>query len=148
MENNNQDQGKEAKKVLAGFDKNMKTIVAIVGGDKKVKISTKVPKDAVGDMVTELFKEEREEGVKAAKLALKTLLKGHATLNQALIQKRKELDAHEVAKKKEFNAEAAKVFAMFENLGEVEKQYYTAFQATAPETPEVETEEEEEENND
>ncbi len=123
---NNDQQGKDAKKVLANFDRNIKTITAVVSGN--LVIPNKVPSDQFGEVIQGLFKEEKEAAAKNAKEALKKLLGGYATLQRTLAEERKKLDALEVAKKKEFNAEAAKVLNMFENLGNIEKEYYAAFQ--------------------
>ena len=53
-ENQNQDQGKEAKKVLAGFEQTVKKLTAIVKGPENLKLTGKVKKDAMQELVEEL----------------------------------------------------------------------------------------------
>lgn len=127
-ENQNQDQGKEAKKVLAGFEQTVKKLTAIVKGPENLKLTGKVKKDAMQELVEELFKEESEATVKQVKEDLKSMLKGYVTLNNSLVEERKKLDALEVAKKKEFNATASKLFAKIEGVDSLTKEYFEAFQ--------------------
>ena len=53
---------------------------------------------------------------------------GYVTLNNSLIEERKKLDALEVAKKKEFNTTASKLFAKIEGVDSLTKEYFEAFQ--------------------
>lgn len=129
------DQGKEAKKVLEGFNQTVKKLTAIVKGEdnlkpvKKVKLSS-TEENATYDLVKELFAEENEVTKQEVKEGLKNLLKGYVTLNNSLAEERKKLDALEVAKKKEFNQTASKLFAKIEGIDSLTKEYHAAFQAT------------------
>jgi hypothetical protein len=145
----NAEQGKEAKKVLEGFNQTVKKLTAIVKGDenlkpvRKVKLSNNDGDDTY-DLVKELFAEESAATKQEVKEGLKTLLKGYVALNNSLTEERKKLDALEVAKKKEFNQSAAKLFAKIEGVDSLTKEYYTAFQAAEEavvESTEEETEE-------
>jgi len=141
---NNSDQGKESKKVLANFEQTIKKLTAVVQGPENLKPVRKIKQDSVQSLVQELFKEESEATAKEVKEELKALLKGHVVLNNTLNEERRKLDALEVAKKKEFNTTAAKLFAKIDGIDSLSKEYYTAFQAAEEavvESAEEETEE-------
>jgi len=149
-ENSENNQGKEAKKVKDLFDRNIKTMVAIVGGTKNMDLKNKIPANDVGNLVDELFKEDREAAVKEAKDELRTILKKRVALENELAAKRKEFEAIEIAKKKEFNQQFAKVIGKFESLGQLESQYYSVLTNDEPKEviqSEVDTEDETESSN-
>lgn len=142
MSQENQDQGKEAKKVLANFDNTIKKLTAVVSGPENLKLKNKVPGDSMQEIVNELFKEENEATVKQVKDELKSLLKGYVQLNASLAEERKKLDNLEVAKKKEFNATAAKLFNKIDGIDALSRTYHDALGA-AKEAVEGNEEEEE-----
>ena len=129
MEDQQEQQGKEAKKVLANFDVIKDKLIAIMQGPDNLKLPNKVKKGDVAAIIQELFKEETEATVKEVKEGIKTLLKGYVTLNASLAEERKKLDALEVAKKKEFNATAARLFARIEGIDSLTKEYKEALGA-------------------
>jgi hypothetical protein len=139
-EQNQSEQGKEAKKVLANFDETVKKLTAIVKGPENLKLPTKVKKDNMQLLVEELFKEESEATIKDVKEGLKALIKGHVALNASLVEERRKLDALEVVKKKEFNATASRLFAKIDGIDLINKEYHHALGAAqaAVENPEPE----------
>lgn len=126
---NQENQGKEAKKVLANFESVKDKLIAIMNGPDNLKIPNKVKKDDMESIIKELFKEENEATVKEVKEGVKNLLKGYVTLNASLAEERKKLDALEIAKKKEFNATAARLFARIEGIDALTKEYQDALGA-------------------
>lgn len=128
-EQNKTEQGKEAKKVLDNFEQVVKKLTSIVRGPENLKVPTKVKKDSMQLLVEELFKEESEATIKEVKEGVKSLLKGYATLTSSLNEERRKLDALEVAKKKEFNATASRLFAKIEGIDDINKEYYAALGA-------------------
>lgn len=122
-----QDQDKSDKKFQAA----MKKLVAIVGGKDNIKIPKKTPKDQLGDLVAELFKEERENTAKETRDALKSLLKQNAEMEKAFAIKQKELDTLKKQKKEEFTKAASAVFDRIEGVGDVENAYYTTLKDVA-----------------
>ena len=129
MENKQENQSKEAKKVLAGFDKVMEKLTAIVGGEKELKPITGVAKNEVKSLVDELFKEEREANEEQIKTELKDLLKNHVLLNKTLKEERAKLDKLEIAKKKEFNTAANKLFNKIGGIDQLVTEYAESFDA-------------------
>lgn len=127
---NSQEQGKEAIKVLKGFENTVLKITALVGGPAQLKLKKQVKKDAMGELVAELFKEESEATRIEVKEGFKNLLKGFVVLNTTLSTERKKLDALEVAKKKEFNSTAAQLFAKIEGIDSILHDYRGALAAT------------------
>lgn len=125
----NEDQGKEAKKVLANFNETVKKITVLVKGEANLKLPSKVKKDSLDSLISDLFKEENEAIVKSVKEDLKSLLKGYATLNSTLAEERKKLDSLEVAKKKEFNNTAFKLFNRIEGIDKMNEEYRVALDA-------------------
>lgn len=121
--------GGDNNKVLKSFDQTIQKLTAIVQGPNNLKPIRKVSKSATTDLVQELFKEEHEAIAKQVKEELKSLLKGYATLNNELANERKKLDAIEIAKKKQFNADAVKLFSKLEGIDDTVKDYLSAFTA-------------------
>jgi acetaldehyde dehydrogenase (acetylating) len=125
----NEEQGKEAKKVLANFEQTVNKLTAIVRGPENLKLPTRVKKDNVQVLVEELFKEESEATIKEVKEGVKALLKGYVALNSSLAEERKKLDLLEVAKKKEFNATAARLFSKIDGIDNINREYQAALGA-------------------
>ncbi len=126
-ENQNQDGG---DKVLKLYAKNLKTIVAIVGGEKNLR-PAKVKKDVFADIVQDLFREDAEEVEAKAKDSLRTLLKARVQMQREIDAKKKELATLETAKMKEFNEAAVKLFNQVNGLNELESEYYSALSDAA-----------------
>lgn len=136
--------GNDNQKVQKAYEKNLKKLVAIVGGEGNLRQVTTVKRDTLGEIVTELFKEETESVEKATKEALKTLLKNRIEMQRSLDAKKKELAQLETAKMKEFNEAAVKLFKQISGLDDLEKEYYGALTDAASATPEVEETQEDE----
>lgn len=140
MDNNNQqDQGKEAAKVLNGFESIVKKLTAIVNGAENLKVTKKVPKGSVESLVQELFKEETEATILEVKNDLKLLLKNYVTLNNTINEEKAKLAALEIAKKKEFNAAANKLFSRIDGVDIITSEYYSAFTAAAEASTDIST---------
>ena len=137
--NNQQDQGKEAAKVLNGFESIVKKLTAIVNGAENLKVTKKVPKDSVESLVQELFKEETEATILEVKNDLKLLLKNYVTLNNTINEEKAKLAALEIAKKKEFNAAANKLFSRIDGVDIITSEYYSAFTAAAEASTDIST---------
>lgn len=129
MTENQNNQSKEAKKVLEGFDKVMSKLTAIVGGESNLTPVTKVNKSDAKNIVDELFKEEREANENQIKTDLKDLLKNHVLLNKTLREERAKLDKLEIAKKKEFNTAANKLFNKINDIDSLVSEYAESFNA-------------------
>lgn len=129
MENQNNDQQGNNKKVAIAFDKNVKKLIAIVQGGENLKPVKKIAGDSLGALVTDLFKEERETIEKGVKADLKALIKGHVALEAAITEETKKLEAFKIAKMKEFNETAVKLFGRIDGLDGLENKYYSALVA-------------------
>ena len=91
MTTNVENSGDNNQKVAKAYDKNLKKLVAIVGGDKNLKPVTKIKKDVMADLVNELFKEETDAIEKSTKEGLKALLKNRVEMQRSIDAKKKEL---------------------------------------------------------
>lgn len=129
----------ENQKVQKTYEKNLKKLVAIVGGESKLRPVTTVKRDTLSEIVTELFKEETESVEKTTKEALKTLLKNRIEMQRSIDAKKKELAQLETSKMKEFNEASVKLFKQISGLDDLEKEYYGALTEAANATTEVET---------
>lgn len=124
--NENEQKGNDNNKVNKAFESNLKKLVAIVDGEKNLKPVTKVGSDIMKNIVTELFKEETEAIEQSTKDTLKELLKKYVQMLRDIDAKKKELSALEIAKKKEFNEAATKLFNKIDGIGILESEYYGA----------------------
>lgn len=124
--NENEQKGNDNNKVNKAFESNLKKLVAIVDGEKNLKPITKVGSDIMKNIVTELFKEETEAIEQSTKDTLKELLKKYVQMLRDIDAKKKELSALEIAKKKEFNEAATKLFGKIDGIGILESEYYGA----------------------
>jgi hypothetical protein len=138
MSEENKNGGNDNQKVQKAYEKNLKKLVAIVGGEGNLRQVTTVKRDTLGEIVTELFKEETESVEKATKEALKTLLKNRIEMQRSLDAKKKELAQLETTKMKEFNEAAVKLFKQISGLDDLEKEYYGALTDAANATTDVE----------
>ena len=134
-EQNNQ--GKDAKKVLAAFDVNVKKLTAILTGPENLTTVKKVKKDDMNSLVAELFKEDTAATEQEVKDGLRTTLKAYVSLKQGLAEERKKLDNIEVQKKKEFNTAVSKLFAKIEGVDDILKEYTNAFTESVSAVEEV-----------
>jgi hypothetical protein len=142
--NENEQKGNDNNKVNKAFESNLKKLVAIVDGEKNLKPVTKVGSDIMKNIVTELFKEETEAIEQSTKDTLKELLKKYVQMLRDIDAKKKELSALEIAKKKEFNEAATKLFNKIDGIGILESEYYGALvTAVSAETNEEEDADEE-----
>jgi hypothetical protein len=144
MSEENKNGGNDNQKVQKAYEKNLKKLVAIVGGEGNLRQVTTVKRDTLGEIVTELFKEETESVEKATKEALKTLLKNRIEMQRSLDAKKKELAQLETTKMKEFNEAAVKLFKQISGLDDLEKEYYGALTDAANATTDVEETQEDE----
>lgn len=119
-----QGENNDSSKVLNAYNSNLKKLVALVGGESKIKTKIRVPKDEVGDLISELFKEETTAAKDKLKADVKTLIKSKVAFDKALTEEEQKLKKLKEEKMKEFNKAAQDVFAQIEGLGELEKSYY------------------------
>lgn len=124
--NNNQGENKQEQndKVSKNYDASINKLVAILGGKEKLLPDTKISKDAVSSVVTELLKEKKEATIKEVKEGLSKLLEQNIALAKATKEKEKELEQLKLSKKKEFVDAANKLFNKIEGLVDLEKSYY------------------------
>lgn len=126
MSTENENKGNDNNKVNVAFEKNMKKLVAIVGGEAKLRPTTNIERDALAELTKELFKEETEAAENKIKDDLKNLLKKRIEMTKAFEEKKKELAKLEIEKKKEFNEAAVKLFNRINDLNGLESDYYSA----------------------
>lgn len=131
MSENQQDQGKEAKKIAQAFEANVRKLVAIVGGVDKITVNPKLPVDTLAAVIDDLFKEDRETTVKEVKDGVRNLIKAKVGYENAKKQKEEEFKKLDLEKKKEFNKAAQDLFKRITKLNEYEAQYYQALGDTA-----------------
>lgn len=137
MSTEQNNQGKDAKKVLAAFDVNVKKLTAILTGPENLTTVKKVKKDDMNSLVAELFKEDTAATEQEVKDGLRTTLKAYVSLKQGLAEERKKLDNIEVQKKKEFNTAVSKLFAKIEGVDDILKEYTNAFTESVSAVEEV-----------
>lgn len=119
-------------KFAAAVDK----LTAVLGGKDKLKRKKRLPKDQLGDLVTNLFAEEEEKIRQESKEKLKALLVQFHELERFAEEKRKELDKLVSAKKEEFVKAATSLFEKIEGLDDIYRSYYSGLkEITKNDTP-------------
>lgn len=121
---NNQNENQNNDKVKIQYDKNIKKIIAIVGGQKNLAVSKKVKGDVLNTVVTELLADDRKAAAEEIKAELKALLQKKVTCDKEIKAKKDELAKLEITKNKEFNEAASKLFGKIEGLDQIEKDFY------------------------
>jgi len=129
-------QQQDDSKELKSFESNIKKLTALLGSDKPLKGKTKLPKDEVAGLVTELFKEDREAKQASVKTKIKELVLAKINMDKAFKQKQQEIDSLRKEKYKEFNKAANDLFNEIEGISELEKQYYDSLKSTTETTAE------------
>jgi len=119
-----QTQSEDNNKVAKEFDKNIKTLVAIVGGDKNIYPTKKVKKDTVNTIVEGLLKERKEKAEADIKIDLIAILDKKVLLDKEFKAEEEKLAKLKISKQKEFNEAFKKIVSRVENINELEKDYY------------------------
>jgi hypothetical protein len=125
MSNEQQQQSNDNSKVIKQYEATLKKLVAVIGGAPLAPAS-KIPVGVLGEVIDELFKEDRETLGKELKEGVRNLLKQKVEMDKAFKQKEDELAKLKIEKYKEFNKASNHVFSKIENLGTIEAQYYAA----------------------
>lgn len=140
QENGENAEGK-AKKIIKRFTNNLQRLTAVTNGNIQDPDRLKIPKDELGGLMEELFKEEKEQLTKEVKEELKNLLRAYATYQKEKRAKEKELEQLDLKKMTEFSDKAEKVFNRMENVHEVQRDYYQglsiASKASAEKAPDA-----------
>lgn len=117
--------GKEAKKIAALYDSNIKTLVALFDNSPLLQGKNKLGGEAADALMDELFKEEQEEAGKNFKIKAKGLIKSKIAFDKFVADKTKEFNDAVTAKKKEFNKEMGETFNLLANVEKMKKDFYS-----------------------
>jgi hypothetical protein len=117
-------------KVTKEFDKNLKTLVAIVGGNKNIYPTKKVSKDSLTTIVQGLLKDRKEDAEKLIKADLTAILDKKVALDKEIKAKEDELNKLKMAKYKEFNEAIKKVLSRIDDINSLEKEYYDSLNSS------------------
>lgn len=128
---NQQNNSENNNKVVKQFITNMTKFAALMGGPKNIKVVSKVKKDAVSEMVSDLFKEENEAILVKTKEDIKNLIKAKVSFDRELQAKEKELETLKITKMKEFNTKAVAVFNQIEGIDDMTTEYSRALKEAA-----------------
>lgn len=125
MEAQQQPQENQDNKVVKEFNKGMKKLVALFGGEQAFA-RTSVPNDGLGNVVEELLRERRQQMIDKFKEEAKIIIDKKIELDREIKKAEEELKQKITAKKKEFNEKMKTLFAMVENINTVESSYYAS----------------------
>lgn len=120
------EQENDGSKATKAFEGNLKTLIALLGGKEQLFPSNKVDGDLAAEIVSTLFKEERENNEKELKDKIKSILSNYAAMQNEFKAKEKEFAQLKEKKYKEFNEAIRQVFDRIKNLKDIEKEYYAA----------------------
>ena len=133
MENEQTPEIETDNKTEKKFVETMKKLTAVVGGKSNLRIPSKVPKDVMGSIITELFKEENDQLIETVKNELKSLLKTYAEMEKAFKVKEEELVKLKKSKKEEFVKACSALFNKVDNIGDIESAYYDGLKTATTE---------------
>ena len=140
MADQNEQQGGN-EKVEKNYQRNLKKLVAILGGEQNLTPERSVKSDALAGVVETLLKEKREKVIAEVKQGLETLLEKHVNFQKELKAKKQELKQLEINKKKEFSEAANKVFSKISDIDELANQYKESLGSVAEEDEQEEEKE-------
>lgn len=126
--NNNQQQGqsKESKKIAVAHAKAMTALVAVFQGEGNLNPTKKLDEESVGDLMGEVFKEEKEALKERFKEGAKNLIQEKVKYDQFIKQKELEFQKLKDAKTKEFTGKANALLGMVDDINGISKKYYDA----------------------
>lgn len=125
-----QEGGNEYKKVEGQFNGNFKKLVALMQGESNLK-KTKVPKDDVSEVITELLAERKKTAKEKLKKDAITLLDKYAEYQKKAAEAKAEYEKKIIADRKSFIKEMEEVFKQVDDMQNLEKSYYEAFKVAA-----------------
>ena len=123
-------QGDNSDKIAKNYEATMNKLVAVVRGKENLSPGKRVKKEAMGLIVDELLKEDKERIQTEVKSGLKELLSKHVQLNKEIAEKEKEFTKLKQQKQKEFIEAASKLFSRIDDIGELEKAYASSLAST------------------
>jgi len=114
---------KEAAKIAAAYEENIKTMEALFNDSPILKGKAKLSASTRGTLMTELFAEEEEEAGKQFKIKAKELIKSKLAFDKFVVQKTKEFQDAVTEKKKEFNKEMKTCFDLLEAVDKMKADF-------------------------
>lgn len=124
MSQEQQNPEEDKNKVSKEYEKNIKRLIAVVGGDTNIYGPKRVPNDTLGTLVEELLKERKEKLAVDVKVELSALLDKKVAMDKEIKAKEDEFAKLKQQKQKEFNEAAKKVFGKVEGIEQLERDYY------------------------
>lgn len=118
MADQQQDNGKIEKK----YEQTLSKLI-ILFRKKKLPTSKRIPNGDIASVVDELLAERKDEELKLFKKEAGELLDSKVELDKFIKAKEEEFRKAVVAKKKEWNEKADKVFSRIENIDQLQKDY-------------------------
>lgn len=125
MEANNpqgQEQGKEAKKVEAKYDRAIRQLTAVMGPEW-FKVKRITPGD-IPDLIGEMVAEEKKKLYELFKTNYKALVDEKKKLDKTIEEKDREFKQAVLNAKKEFLKKVDQAFSVVSQIDQIEKDYY------------------------
>lgn len=132
--------GKEADK----FQKNMKRLVALFGGQETFK-QAKVASTELNDLVAKLVKDEKEATTEEFMKQAKGLIQRKRDFDKFVKLEKTKMDKAIEEKQKEFNVEMEKIFGLVTKIETIEAEYYETLTDLNTDTTPAATSEEDQE---
>ncbi len=117
-----QNAGKEAKKIEAKYAQSYGLLVAAMGGEKNL-VPFALEVDSIAEIVKNLFKEDREAAEKKLGEDLKGLLKLKVEFDKTILAEKAKFDKAVLAQKKNFSDAVGQAFAKVKNINKLMAEY-------------------------
>ncbi len=139
MEENKQqpeEQGKEAKKVAARYDKVLGQITALMGPDWFK--SQKIGRGQLPELIEEIVQERKKELYDQFKVNYKALVEERRRTDRTIAEKQREFEKIVTEAKKEFLKKSDAALGLIAQIEQVEREYYQTLGENTDQPPTIE----------
>lgn len=122
-----------SNKIEKKFNENMRKLVALMGGEKRIPGKRNVVKnDDVSDIVEEMLAERKEAAKVKFKASAGALIEKKVEFEAFIKAEQKKLEAVILKKREEFNKEMDNLFAEVEDINTLRKNFEDTLKGNVP----------------
>lgn len=115
-------QGKEAKKIEARFERSLRQLTALMGPDWS-KVS-KLQRNDIPEIMTRIVEKKKEELFKKFETDYVSLVEEKKKLDKTIAEKKKEMEKIVLDAKKDFLKKVDATLSIINQMDQIEREYY------------------------